>query len=241
MPPHPTPQAVPDDPGAAAGSGDGGSPPPQYRPHVATVRLWANGSGYDTLQRCPVNFALTHANKGFEASVVCERAGVHACSCTPRRIPRPLPSPPLLIPHSPAHTHTRSQSIQFLNTHNGEFLLGLCEGNFCAGERAGLRARPSRLLRRVCVAVACMLLLCPPTLAHTHTHAHPAGGAEGRDPGNGRIVVAQLQACVCVLCMVCGGEWAWRGSEAPRVLTRPPTHPTSLPRRVRGTTARGSR
>ena len=78
------------------------------KPEIMTVRLKPDLSGYDVLESCPVDFELTHANKGFE-------------------------------------------SIQYLHTPRGSFLLGLCEGNSCMG------------------------------------------GAEGKQPGNGRIVVAQLE------------------------------------------------
>lgn len=77
-------------------------------PHITTVKINDDLSGYDVHAKCPVNFELTHENKGFE-------------------------------------------SIMYLRTMEGEaYLLGLCEGNYCVG------------------------------------------GSQGREPGNGKVVVSQL-------------------------------------------------
>jgi hypothetical protein len=80
-----------------------------YKPYIAKVKVNKKSTDYEVLQRCEVNFTLTHENKGFEG-------------------------------------------ISYVRTLDGEnYLLGLCEGNYCTG------------------------------------------GRQGRQPGNGRIIVSQLQ------------------------------------------------
>lgn len=75
-----------------------------YKPEITVGKLHDDLDGYDIVERCIVDFELTHENKGFEA-------------------------------------------IAYVNN----MLLGLCEGNYCVG------------------------------------------GEQGKEPGNGRIVVSSLQ------------------------------------------------
>ena len=75
-----------------------------YKPSISTVKIRKDLSKYDVVQKCQVDFELTHENKGFE-------------------------------------------SIIYVTTDKGEnFLLGLCEGNYCVGGSKGREPGNGRIV-----------------------------------------------------------------------------------------------
>ena len=125
-------------------------------------------SDYETIETCKVEFHLTHENKASAPAACCARSGAFpsALITSPPTSPAPTTAAPAQnaapFPSTHAtgtantfrsHTHALPapplqgfESIQYLFTPNGAYLLGMCEGNFCVGGSEGKKPGNGRIV-----------------------------------------------------------------------------------------------
>jgi len=125
---------------------------PTYKPHISTVKIKDDMSGYDILAQCSINFELSHENKVKKkaevsvTSILSFLLYIYSFFLTLHLFflsysPKILCVSFCLVLHCILLINTYTQgfeSIMYLNTLQGEqYLLGLCEGNFCVGGSQG--------------------------------------------------------------------------------------------------------
>lgn len=160
-------------------------------------------SGYDVLRRCQVDFELSHENKVGGCRGRGERSCPAPCTLHPGALPS-TPVPPKTPP--PTHTHTPHSHVA---GPRGDCLPSCWErqrvpsrpvrgegggrgGARLAAAAAGARQRtrpPQKERKTTLWALARPPCALPCLLQGNHC----SGGVRGRDPGNGRVVLAQYE------------------------------------------------